>query len=159
MNLITLCISCVEWVQMATQIIIALTALVMSIIAYRTYIKTPWQEPNKEKIEESIKIKEDLIVFETSKQQTRLIFDMNDNNVKCYLLDKKKNNESLQWVIEKIEAVAIIKASNISINPNYKPNTGTFSIGQKRNWLYSKKFYPDPDYLKGELLTLIKKII
>ena len=46
----------------------------------------------------------------------------------------------------------------IYVNPSYKPTTGTFSIGKRKNWLYSKRLYPDPNYLKTELKGLLQKL-
>jgi len=159
MALIILCITIVEWVQMTTQIITVIITIIMAYLAYRTFLITPKQNSDIEKTELNNKNIDDLIVFETSKQRTRLIIDSQKNKINCFLLDKNRKNETLQWTIEKEEAAKIINSSNIYINPNYKPNTGTFSIGQKRHWLYSKNLFPEPDYLKGEIVDLIKKII
>lgn len=157
--MILLCIRIVDWVQMITQVLLTGTGLVMACLAYRTYLKTPWQESRKEKIASARSFRDELTVFETSKQRTKLVIDSDQTIIECYLLNKKANKEELQWEIRKEEATKIIQSSSIFVNPNYKPNTGAFTIGQRRNWLYSKRLFPDPDYLKGELKSLLEKLI
>ncbi|HZH69936.1 MAG TPA: hypothetical protein VFD80_05765 [Flavobacteriaceae bacterium] len=129
----------------------------MAVQAYQTYLKTPIQEESKDKLDtEPVSADNEMIVFEISKQRTRLT--LRGNKIECYLLDKKTNQQTLQWPIDKTTANEILKTSNIYVNPSYKPKTGTFSIGKKRNWLYSKNLYPEPDYLKGEIRAILKKI-
>ncbi|KAF7766379.1 hypothetical protein PUND_a2196 [Pseudoalteromonas undina] len=41
------------------------------------------------------------------------------------------------------------------MNPGYKARTGTFTIGPRRNWLYTKSLFPEPDYLE----TVVKKLL
>lgn len=155
--MIIICISIVDWVQMITQIVIAVTAVIMAVFAYRTYLKTPTQEKSKDETGNvPNSTNGEMTVFETSKQRTRLT--INGNQIECFLLDKKTNKEEKQWTIDQPSAYEIVNTSNIYVNPNYKPNTGTFTIGTKRNWLYSKRLYPEPDYLKGELTSLLKQL-
>ncbi len=41
------------------------------------------------------------------------------------------------------------------MNPGYKVRTGTFTLGPRRNWLYSKVLFPEPAYMSGVLKHLL----
>jgi hypothetical protein len=141
---------------MITESIIASTAVASAYIAWREFIKTPKQESEKEKGDKYITSKDEIIVFETSSQRTTIL--MKFEKLECYLFDKKKNSNELQWEINKEQAEQILNNNEISVYPSYRPNTGTFTVGQKKNWLYSKKLFPNPDYLREELKNLLQKI-
>jgi len=155
MNNMLICFSVVEWVMMITQSAIAITAIIMSRLAFLTYSKTPIQKEVGYHEATPVDSKSETIVFDTPKQRTKLTIE--DNSIICYLLDKKNEENRLQWKIEKEEASKIVNNRNIYINPSYKPNTGTFFLGIRKNWLYSKNLFPNPEYLRQELFDLIKK--
>ncbi|MEP2027924.1 MAG: hypothetical protein ABJI96_04335 [Paracoccaceae bacterium] len=56
----------------------------------------------------------------------------------------------------KIRNQRIIDESDFDVTPGYKVQTGLFRSGKRRNWLYSKKLFPDPGYLRVELLETPK---
>ena len=136
-----------QWVQMVTQIATTITAIMVARYAYLQYLKTPTQKPEQkpESIPEPILEKSKtmlgskLVVFQTSKQKTTLIVD--DTGLTCLLEDPNLKNSGIQWTINPDEANEILKNNQIDVNAGYKPNTGTFDIGRRKNWLYSKKLF------------------
>jgi len=132
---------------------------VMAILAYRTYLKTPKQETEAEKpsIEKTVDGKlTELLVFKTSKQKTRL--KATSQGVECYLEDVRRRKEDRQWTLSREEAAKILSTGSFSVNPGYKATVGVFSIGPRRNWLYSKNLFPEPDYLHGAIKQLLKNV-
>lgn len=148
-----------DWVQVITQIVTAGTAVVMAFLAYRTYLKTPEQEPEAEKpsIEKTTDDKlTELLVFRTSKQKTRL--KATSQGLECHLDDVRAGKGGHQWTLSREEAARILSTGSFSVNPGYKATVGTFNIGPRRNWLYSKNLFPEPDYLHGAIKQLLKSV-
>ena len=153
----TLQMNIADWVAVFTSSITAITAVVMAVLAYRTYLKAPVQEAEPETAQTNKAVEpimREQLVFETSKQQTKL--KITEMGLECHLEDSRPDHGGHQWTISKEEARQILKTSNFFINPGYKANTGIFSIGTRRNWLYSKKLFPEPEYLHGTIKDLLK---
>jgi hypothetical protein len=148
-----------DWVQVITQIVVAATAVIMAYLAWRTYLKAPEQEPEseKEKTEEIVSEKLiELLVFKTSKQKTKL--KVTSQGLECHLEDKREGKGGHQWTLSKHEVKNILSMGSYSVNPGFKATVGTFSIGPRRNWLYSKPLFPDPDYLRNEIKQLLENV-
>ena len=150
--------SIVEWVQITTQIVTAVTAVVMAVLAYQTYLRSPEQETESEPQQANdedaaIELKETL-VFKTSKQKTWLT--VTEQGLSCRIDDVREGKGGPQWVIPKQQAKSILEARAYHVNPGYKVRTGTFTLGQRRNWLYTKSLFPEPDYLESVLKTLLE---
>lgn len=147
----------VEIVQVATQIITAGTAVTIAWLAYKNYLKAPEQESEPESEiapdSEPETLKE-AVVFKTSKQTTRLV--VSSRGLECHLKDVRVGRGGHQWTISPMEVRNILAHGNYYVNPGYKANSGTFSIGKKRNWLYSKHLFPEPEYLHGLITQLLK---
>ncbi len=149
-----------NWVSIITDCIMALTAVVMAFLAYRTYLKTPEQEsePKKGKADADTESElKQLTVFKTSKQET--ILRITPQGLECHLNDTRPNKGGHQWTLSKASVQHILATSNFFVNPGYKPRSGTFSIGQRRNWLYSKKLFPEPQYLRSAIKDLLKNTV
>ena len=149
-----------EWVSVFTNIITASTAVIMALLAYQTYLRKPEQEPEPEDEvapNETESILKQITVFKTSKQETLL--KITEQGLECYLDDSRPNKGGHQWTIGKTEVKTILESSNFEINPGYKVSTGTFTIGRRRNWLYSKNLFPDPEYLKSIIKDMLKRVI
>jgi len=161
------CMDFTDWTQVTTAIVttiaavvVAITSVVMAALAYKTYLKGPEQEPEPEKEIAAADQPEELteaLVFKTSKQETKLL--VTPKGLECHLDDKREGKGGHQWTISKVEAQQILDLNVFYVNPGYKANTGTFSIGKRKNWLYSKNLYPEPEYLHGVLGQLLKKSI
>lgn len=127
-------------------------------IAYQTLLRTPVQEPEPEEPElpataalepKSVK------VFHTSTQETWL--KVTNMGLECHLEDTRPGKRSgLQWRFTKEQAKAILSAYDFRVYPGYKLYSGVFSIGPRRNWLYSKRLYPEPTLLESEIERLLK---
>jgi len=149
----------VEFIQVTTQIITAGTAVIIAVLSYKTYLK-PLEQESESEVEkapenEPEQIKE-AIVFKTSNQTTKLI--ITTNGLECHLIDAREGRGGHQWTITPTETRNILTRANFHINPGFKVNTGTFTIGKRRNWLYSKRLYPEPEYLHGVIKQLLENI-
>ncbi|WP_299276421.1 hypothetical protein [uncultured Psychroserpens sp.] len=149
-----------DWINTSSQVIMAATAVITAVIAYRTFLKTPDQEEvsvgTTSDDTENAKITE-LTVFLTSKQETTL--KIGTEGLICSLKDTRPNKGGIQWVISKAQAARILESKNYSVNPGYKASTGTFNIGIRRNWLYSKKLFSEPDILLRFLTELLQNTV
>jgi hypothetical protein len=146
-----------EWVQVITQIVTAVTAVVMAVLGYKTYLEPPEQssenEPQEAVNDEAEEKLKSILVFKTSKQKTWL--SVSDHGLSCSIDDTREGKGGPQWVLTKTQAAEILNSNCYHVNPGYKVKTGVFTIGPRRNWLYSKVLFPDPDYLHGVLKQLL----
>lgn len=147
----------VDLVQVSTQIISAIIACFMGYFAWKTFLKIPAQvsEPEEsEDVEADIGSLRSVVVFNTKKQTTTL--KVSEDGLECYLKNKEEGEERLQWTISKSDASKYLERKQFNVYPGYRANSGTFSIGPKRNWLYSKKLFPEAIYLEDEIKSLLK---
>ena len=148
----------IEIVDIVSKIATTLIAGFGVWIAYQTLLKTPAQEPEPKEAEvpeKEITTPSEAVVFKTSNQTTTL--KVTEKGLECYLEDKRTGKGSgHQWTLTKEQAKKILSSRDFRLYPSYKLYTGLFSIGPRRNWLYSKKLYPEPDLLELELERLSK---
>lgn len=130
-------------------------------IAYRTLIKIPSQEPEPKSpsiLETALTTPTETIVFKTSTQSTKL--KATKNGLECYLQDIRPQKESgLQWTLTTEQAEKILTSRNYRVYPGYKLYSGVFSIGPRKNWLYSKMLFPEPSLLELELEKILQKTV
>lgn len=147
-----------EWVQVITQIITAGTAVVMAYFAYQTYLKAPEQEAESEPEfanDEGAQDKLDaVLVFKTSKQKTWLT--VSPQGLECRIDDTRDGRGGHQWTLSKTKAQEILLSNSYKVNAGYKVSTGTFTLGPRRNWLYTKSLFPEAEYLHGVLKQLLE---
>lgn len=149
--------SAADWIQAVTQIVTALTAVVMAYLAYVTYMKPPVQEAEPEKANDAKPVQEgELLVFETSKQKTYLS-KLSGGGIHCRIEDARPRKGGPQWTLPKDLCGTILNQGSYRVNPGYKANSGTFTLGPRRNWLYSKHLFPDPSYLNGALKQMLQE--
>ncbi|MDP6775188.1 MAG: hypothetical protein QGI83_00320 [Candidatus Latescibacteria bacterium] len=150
-----------EWVQVVTQTVTTLVAVVMAWLAYQAYLRTPVQEPEAEPeeaaAEEVPSAQRRQMVFQTSKQTTWLY--VTDHGLECHLGDRARESSTHQWVLLPDECRRILSERWYGVNPTYKARTGLFRIGTHRNWLYSKKLFPDPQDLEMTIEELLREAI
>lgn len=151
-------LSVVEWVDVTTKVVTAVTAVVMAYLAYRTYLKAPQQsdepEPQSATANDAGDKLTEALVFKTSKQQTWLT--VTEEGLSCRIDDVREGRGGPQWRLSKAEARAILSSEAYRVNAGYKVRTGTFSIGSRRSWLYTKALYPEPEYLRSVLKQLLQ---
>ena len=152
-----------ELVNMVASTVTAVTALVMAYLAWRTYIKEPEQEaddaeqPQTESAAPAEPLTE-LIVFKTKVQTTRLL--PTARGLECHLDDKREGRRSgHQWSLGPSELEDILSNRRFHVYPGNRSNSGTFTIGPRRNWLYSRRLFPEADMLDGALQDVIKAAI
>jgi len=149
-----------EWVQVVTQIVTAVTAVVMAVLAYKTYLQPPEQaqenEPEEATDETAPDKLDEILVFKTSRQETWL--SVAPQGLHCRIKDTRAGKGGPQWTISKIQAKEILSSNTYHVNPGAKVKTGTFTIGSRRNWLYSKTLFPEPDYLHGVIKQLLSNV-
>lgn len=148
-----------EIVEVISQIATTLIAGFGAWVAYQTLISTPTQEPEPgfaEKTDEYLEEANEAVIFSTSSQVTKLV--VKDGGLECHLVDSRADKRSgLMWKLSSNQAREILKKRDFRVYPSYKLYSGTFSIGSRRNWLYSKKLYPEPSLLELELENLLAK--
>ena len=146
-----------EWVQVITQIVTAVTAVVMAVLGYKAYLQPPEQssenEPEEAVNDEAEEKLKSILVFKTSKQKTWL--STSGQGLSCHIDDSRKGKGGPQWTLTKTQIAEILNSNSYHVNPGYKVKTGVFTIGPRRNWLYSKVLFPEPDYLHGVLKQLL----
>lgn len=150
-----------EWINTFVNIGMFLVTLVGVGVAWWEFIRESKQpERTKEKINLDKKEIDNLIaqrenllvVFQTKKQTTTLIF--NEYGLSCWLYTDGKSNMNKElgnpkWKIPKTKLNEV--KDNVFANPNYKPRTGLLNIGNHKKWLYSKGLFPRPDLLEKEI--------
>lgn len=147
----------VDCVQVVTQITTTVTAVVMAYFAWKAYLKPLEQESEPENATEDNEEYEHLkevVVFKTSKQETTL--KLTAQGIECHLKDIREGRGGHKWTISNGEARQILEYGYYYVNPGYKAATGTFTLGKRKNWLYSKKLFPEPEYLHGVLKQLLE---
>lgn len=130
-------------------------------VGYKQLQKRPEQKPATEDIPlqndlnpNEIKYLSSLIVFESDNQRTTL--RANKDSLESHLFDARPNKESsIQWRIPANEVRQIFQEKDFDVNPGYKIKTGTFRIGERRNLLYSKLLFPEPNLFKQKLSALL----
>lgn len=148
----------VEIVNVVSQVAMTLIAGFGAWVAYQTLLRTPVQEAEPEEPEapgaEAVtpqKVK----VFETSNQTTWL--KVTNVGLECHLEDARPNKPGgLQWRFTKEQAREVLSARDFRVYPGYKLYSGVFTIGPRRNWLYSKRLYPEPALLELEIERLLR---
>jgi len=129
----------------------------MAVLGYKTYLQPPEQssenEPEEAVNDEAEEKLKSILVFKTSKQETWL--SVSNQGLSCRIDDTRKGKGGQQWTLTKTQVTEILNTNTYHVNPGYKVKTGTFTIGPRRNWLYSKVLFPEPDYLHGVLKQLL----
>lgn len=148
----------VDVVSVASQIVTAIVGIFGAWVGYKTLLRTPEQqpEPDKAALTAGEKISPTSVtVFKTSKQETQL--RATDAGLECHLEDNRPGRlGGVQWRFTKKEAKEILDARDFRVYPGYRLYSGVFSIGPRRNWLYSKKLYPEPELLELEIEKLLR---
>lgn len=83
---------------------------------------------------------EAILIFQTSSQQTWLV--ATSARLYCVLDDLDKSSTRVQWTIPANEIID--EGGNIKINiatQEKTERTGLLEIGERRNWLFSKKLF------------------
>jgi hypothetical protein len=149
--------SITDWISAVSSIIATLIAGIAAYYAYKQYLQPPVQQPDPKagQDNEAEAAPTSVPVFKTAKQETSL--KITSEGLECHLADKRSGKSERQWFLGKVQLATILAANDYSVSPGVKARSGTFSIGPRRNWLYSKSLFPEPDYLHGTLSDLLKR--
>ena len=96
------------------------------------------------------------LVFKTKNQQIYLL--KSPQGLECHMEDTNPAKTGHQWTISKTDAKKIVQNTQVRLNPNHTARSGTYSLGARKNWLYSKKLFPDPVYFEALLIELLKEV-
>jgi len=97
-----------------------------------------------------------LVVFESDTQRTTL--RVTSDSLECYLFDSRpEKNSSVQWRLSAEKAKEILNSNDFGVSSGYKIKTGTFRIGERRKWLYSKMLFPEPKMLEKRIRVLLSR--
>ena len=80
-----------------------------------------------------------LVFFDTRKQQTRLVTNRGRPFIE---LEDKDTGEVKRYRVEE---------HTIKVHADYKDRTGRVDIGQRKNWLYSKRLFLDGEDLVAQI--------
>lgn len=146
-----------EWISALSSLAATIIAGFTAYYAYQQYLLPPSQEaePDRPNDQDAQAEQFELVVFETSKQQTLL--KATQRGLECWLLNKRTSEDKHQWSIGRAEIARIVETDDVVVSSGYKAQTGLFKLGERRNWLYSKKLFPEPDYLHGALFEVLNK--
>lgn len=97
--------------------------------------KSPFFDPQREDTAHA----EALLIFQTSKQQTWLV--ATQAQLYCVLDDLGKSFTRVQWAVPKEKLVADGKITVPISTSDKTEKTGRLNIGERRNWLFSKKLF------------------
>ncbi len=149
--------SITDWIGAASSVAATLIAAVTAYLAYKQYLQPPKQEADPDTPQDvtAAEPSPDTLVFRTSRQETRLT--VSAAGLECHLLNKESGQEKHQWTLDPAMCTQILDSGNYTVNAGYKARSGTFSLGPRRNWLYSKALFPESDYLHGALTDLLKR--
>jgi len=98
----------VEWIQVSTQIITAVTALVMAYFTCQTYLKAPEQETAFN--EEVIGHVSEVLVFKTSKQTIWLC--VSSQGLECRIDDVREGKGGPQWILPRTKVIQILLSNS-----------------------------------------------
>jgi len=88
-----------------------------------------------------------LVFFETKKQQTRLVVDAHG----CVIeLENKATRKTTQHRV-KGRTIAVRESEK-----EYKERIGLVDIGDRKNWLYSKRLFLDEEDLKEQIALRLR---
>ena len=95
--------------------------------------------------DEDVESAKTLLLFETSRQRTWLV--ATDKRLYCILDDARKDLPRVQWSFAKDELIDAGGNLIITIvrGADHKKNSGLVHIGPRRNWIYSKRLFPQGD--------------
>lgn len=148
-------------IEILSSITNTVVGLVMAWLAYKTYLKAPEQttepEPDSASDETAQEELHEILVFKTSRQETWL--KSSPSGVSCRIVDTRPSKGGPQWNLSPDIVKSIVETRAYHVNPGYKVRTGTFTLGPKRNWLYTKSLFPEPDYLESVLKKLMDNVI
>ena len=96
-------------------------------------------------------------VINNNEQRARLY--ISPKGLEYQLTNRKNHEEDDQWVISKSLATKIIRNKTISVKRADKSGMGLFSIGPRRDWVYSARLFPEPDTLYKKIEDLLNAVI
>ena len=88
-------------------------------------------------------------IFRTRKQRTW--FAVTRSRIFCVLDDSRTSagGREVRW------ATPLALAEPVVVRPRSSKGTGLVDVGQRRNWLYSQRVYPDPEQLQTAIRRMI----
>jgi len=129
-----------------TMIIAAITAW----FAYKKFLAS-------EILYQSMTPEDNLVVFQTRNQTTEL--KATDTGLELFVHDNRPNKRSgRQWLLDGDKIKDILEKDDYSATDESKFNScGVFSIGPRKNWLYSKNLYKNKEDLVNDIQRLLKR--
>jgi len=149
--------SVTDWISAISSALATLVAGVAAFLAYKQYLQPPVQEPEPDEAHaDTVETGHaEVVVFRTPKQKT--YFKITERGLECHLDDGRPNKGGHQWTLSKVQVQKIRESGDYSVDPGFRARSGTFSLGPRKNWLYSKALFPEPDYLRGTLVDLLER--
>lgn len=151
-----------DWISALSAFGAMVIAGVAAYFAYKTYLAAPIQEEEPAETNASSEVGDQhglmFTVFDTSKQKTTL--KVANGGLECdleYKDGRTTTRENPQWRFSAQQCAHFLEYEDFSVNPGYKVRTGLFSIGPRKNWLYSKRLFGDPHDLNQMIARLLNE--
>ena len=82
------------------------------------------------------------------------------NGLECdmeYKDGRRTKRQNPQWRLSAADCANILTKGDYSVHSGYKVGTGRFSIGQRKNWLYSKRLFGGEEQLRQTIAQLLTR--
>ena len=73
--------------------------------------------------------------------------------------DQRAGRGGHQWSIGPQALRQILSSGSYHVYPGHRTDSGKFTIGRRRNWLYSQRLFPEADMLQDALRDVIEAAI
>jgi TIR domain len=95
-------------------------------------------------------------VLETSDQTAWL--SVTENGLEYELAEMQFGEGVMRrWTLSRAETREVLSKHDYRVDPEYTERSGLFDVGPRRNWVYSKRLYPEPSLLTLEIQRLLEK--
>jgi hypothetical protein len=119
-------------------------------------IQTVRESPDFDPQNENLTSAEALLIFQTPKQQTRLV--AKGARLYCALDDLRRSFRPVRW---SLAAKELMRDGNFAITISARDSnerTGLLNIGDRRNWLFTKKLFKSRS-IEDEVKDLMRRQI
>jgi hypothetical protein len=121
------------------------------------YSCNKYYQSKKQNFDSKYATPRELIVYSTSKQETRI--RITPSSLEIYLKEKQIGKKDRRETLSADEALIILRNKDILIRPKVTKNSGMFSLGPRKNWYYSHWIFKEPQDLRDALETLLQMLV
>jgi hypothetical protein len=86
----------------------------------------------------------------------RAYLHVSDDGLKYVLIDFDNPRNNVKWRISPKKARYILKNNEVSVSPKWREGLGLFSIGDRRDWVYSHGLFSDSNALRNTIVRMLE---